>query len=468
MTFPKNFLWGGAIAANQAEGAYNEDGKGLSVADILSVGADRFKNVELEINEEKYYPSHEAIDFYHTYKEDIKELSDLGMKCFRTSIAWSRIFPNGDDKEPNEKGLEFYDNLFDELLKYGMEPVITISHFETPLNLITKYGGWKNRKLIDFYSNYCNVIFNRYKDKVKYWMTFNEINHAHTLPLIAAAIVVKEDENKLQDIYQASHNMLVASAKAVIMGHEINKEFKIGCMLSLSPIYPASCKPEDVFESYELRRRSLFYSDIQMLGEYPLYFNRIAKENNINIEMEDEDKEILKKGVCDYLGFSYYRSSLHEAGMKILGNTGGLLGKKNPYLSETKWGWPIDPLGLRYVCNELTDRYHKPLFIVENGLGAIDEITEDGKIHDDERMDYLKKHVIMMNEAIEDGADIIGYTWWGPIDIVSAGTGEMKKRYGFVYVDKDNNGNGTLKRIKKDSYNYYKQIIATNGENLER
>ncbi|MBU6134716.1 family 1 glycosylhydrolase [Clostridium tertium] len=468
MTFPKNFLWGGAIAANQAEGAYNEDGKGLSVADILAVGADRFKNVELEINENKYYPSHEAIDFYHTYKEDIRELSELGMKCFRTSIAWSRIFPNGDDKEPNEKGLEFYDNLFDELLKNGMEPVITISHFETPLNLITKYGGWKNRKLIDFYVNYCTVIFNRYKNKVKYWMTFNEINHAHTLPLIAAAIVVKEDENKLQDIYQASHNMLVASAKAVIMGHEINKDFKMGCMLSLSPIYPASCKPEDVFESYELRRRSLFYSDIQMLGEYPSYFKRIAKENNITIEMEDEDIEILKKGVCDYLGFSYYRSSLHEAGMKILGNTGGLLGKKNPYLSETKWGWPIDPLGLRYVCNELTDRYHKPLFIVENGLGAIDEVTEDGEIHDEERMEYLKKHVIMMNEAIEDGADIIGYTWWGQIDIVSAGTGEMKKRYGFVYVDKDNNGNGTLKRIKKDSYNYYKQIIATNGENLER
>lgn len=468
MTFPKNFLWGGAIAANQAEGAYNEDGKGLSVADILAVGADRFKNVELEINENKYYPSHKAIDFYHTYKEDIRELSELGMKCFRTSIAWSRIFPNGDDKEPNEKGLEFYDNLFDELLKNGMEPVITISHFETPLNLITKYGGWKNRKLIDFYVNYCSVIFNRYKNKVKYWMTFNEINHAHTLPLIAAAIVVKEDENKLQDIYQASHNMLVASAKAVIMGHEINKDFKIGCMLSLSPIYPASCKPEDVFESYELRRRSLFYSDIQMFGEYPSYFKRIAKENNITIEMEDGDIEILKKGVCDYLGFSYYRSSLHEAGMKILGNTGGLLGKKNPYLSETKWGWPIDPLGLRYVCNELTDRYHKPLFIVENGLGAIDEVTEDGKIHDEERMEYLKKHVIMMNEAIEDGADIIGYTWWGPIDIVSAGTGEMKKRYGFVYVDKDNNGNGTLKRIKKDSYNYYKQIIATNGENLER
>ncbi|MCC0698659.1 family 1 glycosylhydrolase [Clostridioides sp. ZZV15-6383] len=467
MGFQKNFLWGGAIAANQAEGAYDEDGKGLSISDVLSVGKGRFDNIKLEIDESKYYPSHEAIDFYHTYKEDLKELSDLGMKCFRTSIAWSRIFPNGDENEPNEKGLEFYDNLFDEMIKYGMEPVVTISHFETPLGLIKNYGGWKNRKLIDFYENYCNAIFKRYKNKVKYWMTFNEINHAHTLPLIAAAIEIKEDDTKLQDIYQASHNMLVASAKAVIKGHKINKNFKIGCMLSLSPIYPASCKPEDVFESYQLRRRSLFYSDIHMLGEYPAYFERIISENHLNIHMEYGDKEILKKGVCDYVGFSYYRSSLHEVGMKILGNTGGILGKKNPYLKETKWGWPIDSLGLRYVCNELYDRYHKPLFIVENGLGASDEIETDGKIYDYERMEYLKKHVEMVKEAIKDGCEIMGYTWWGPIDIVSAGTGEMKKRYGFVYVDKNNDGSGTLKRMRKCSYDYYKQIISTNGEDLE-
>ncbi|EGT4598477.1 TPA: family 1 glycosylhydrolase [Clostridioides difficile] len=467
MGFQKNFLWGGAIAANQAEGAYDEDGKGLSISDVLSVGKGRFDNVKLEIDENKYYPSHEAIDFYHTYKEDLKELSDLGMKCFRTSIAWSRIFPNGDENEPNEKGLEFYDNLFDEMIKYGMEPVVTISHFETPLGLIKNYGGWKNRKLIDFYENYCNTIFKRYKNKVKYWMTFNEINHAHTLPIIAAAIEIKEDDTKLQNIYQASHNMLVASAKAVIKGHKINENFKIGCMLSLSPIYPASCKPEDVFESYQLRRRSLFYSDIHMLGEYPAYFERIISENHLNIHIEYEDKEILKKGVCDYLGFSYYRSSLHEVGMKILGNTGGILGKKNPYLKETKWGWPIDPLGLRYVCNELYDRYHKPLFIVENGLGASDEIETDGKIYDYERMEYLKKHVEMVKEAIKDGCEIMGYTWWGPIDIVSAGTGEMKKRYGFVYVDKNNDGLGTLKRMRKCSYDYYKQIISTNGEDLE-
>lgn len=468
MGFPKDFLWGGAIAANQAEGAYREGGKGLSVADVLPVGKDRFKNVVLELQEDTFYPSHKSIDFYHTYKDDLRELSDLGMKCFRTSIAWSRIFPNGDETEPNEEGLQFYDQLFDEMLKYHMEPVVTISHFETPLHLIKTYGGWKNRKLIEFYTRYCKVIFDRYKNKVKYWMTFNEINHAHTLPLIAAGIEIKEDASKLNDIYQASHNMLVASAKANIIGHAIDTQFKIGCMLSLSPIYPATCKPEDVFASYELRRRSLFYSDIQLRGEYPAYFKRIAEENHIAIDIEPEDEETLKRGVCDYLGFSYYRSSLHEAGMKILGNTGGLLGKKNPYLKESKWGWPIDPLGLRYVCNELTDRYRKPLFIVENGLGTSDELAEDGKIHDDERMEYLKEHVGMMKEAIKDGADIIGYTWWGPMDIVSAGTGEMKKRYGFVYVDRNNDGSGTLKRMRKESYKYYKQIIASNGENIDR
>lgn len=468
MSFKKDFLWGGATAANQCEGAWNLDGKGPSCSDMCTGGSKTVsKRITRTIEKGTFYPSHEAIDFYHTYKEDLKELSDLGMKCFRTSIAWSRIFPNGDENEPNEKGLEFYDNLFDEMIKYGMEPVVTISHFETPLGLIKNYGGWKNRKLIDFYENYCNTIFKRYKNKVKYWMTFNEINHAHTLPIIAAAIEIKEDDTKLQNIYQASHNMLVASAKAVIKGHKINENFKIGCMLSLSPIYPASCKPEDVFESYQLRRRSLFYSDIHMLGEYPAYFERIISENHLNIHIEYEDKEILKKGVCDYLGFSYYRSSLHEVGMKILGNTGGILGKKNPYLKETKWGWPIDPLGLRYVCNELYDRYHKPLFIVENGLGASDEIETDGKIYDYERMEYLKKHVEMVKEAIKDGCEIMGYTWWGPIDIVSAGTGEMKKRYGFVYVDKNNDGSGTLKRMRKCSYDYYKQIISTNGEDLE-
>ncbi|MBO0453759.1 glycoside hydrolase family 1 protein [Candidatus Enterococcus murrayae] len=467
--FQEGFLWGGAIAANQAEGAWNVDGKGASIADILPVGPERFSDLSTEIDKKKYYPSHEAIDFYHHYKEDIALFAELGMKCFRLSIAWSRVYPNGDEKKPNEKGLAFYDKVFNELLKYGIEPVVTISHFETPLNLVTKYGGWKNRKLIGFFENFCQIIFERYKDQVRYWMTFNEINHTHTLPLLAAGLTIQNDDEqeKLNDMYQASHNMFVASAQAVILGKKINPANQIGCMLSLSPIYPASCDPKDVFESYQLRQRSLFYSDVQLRGVYPSYFERIKKENKLKLEIGADDLDIIKKGTCDYLGFSFYRSSLHEAGMKILGNTGGLLGKKNPYLKETEWGWPIDPLALRYVCNELTDRYQKPLFIVENGIGLRDVVADDGNIYDLERMSYLDEHVQAMDQAIADGANIIGYTWWGPIDIVSAGTGEMEKRYGFIYVDKMNDGTGTLERKKKASFEYYKQVIETNGDNLD-
>lgn len=466
--FPEDFLWGGAIAANQAEGAYLEGGKGLSVSDILPVGPDRFENLSLELKEGVFYPSHDAIDFYHTYKEDIKLLAGMGLKCFRTSIAWTRIFPNGDETEPNEEGLAFYEDMFKTLKENGMEPVVTLSHFETPLHLVKEYGGWKNRKLIQFFDTYCQTVFKRYKGLVKYWMTFNEINHAHTLPLFGAGIHLTEDtEHPLQDIYQASHNMFVASAKAVLAGHEVDAENQVGCMLSLSPVYPATCNPKDVFEANELRRRSLFYSDVQLRGEYPSYFERIKEENNIELNTEPEDFEVIRKGTCDYLGFSFYRSSLHEAGMKILGNTGGILGKKNPYLKETEWGWPIDPLALRYVCNELTDRYQKPLFIVENGIGVEDVVEEDGSIDDIDRMAYLKDHVEMMAEAIKDGCTIMGYTWWGPIDIVSAGTGEMKKRYGFIFVDKHNDGSGTRQRQKKRSFGYYKQIIETNGENVE-
>lgn len=468
-TFPKNFLWGGAIAANQAEGAYLEGNKGLSVADILPVGEKRIGQLPLQLEKDTFYPSHEAIDFYHRYKEDITLLSELGLKCFRTSIAWSRIFPNGDETEPNEAGLRFYDDLFDTLLEKGIQPVVTLSHFETPLYLVTHYGGWQNRALIDFFDRYTKTVFERYKEKVRYWMTFNEINHTHTLPLLAAGIDIysfDSEQEKLQALYQASHNMFVASAKAVKNGKKADSQNQIGCMLSLSPIYPATCNPKDVFEAYQLRRRSLFYSDVQLRGEYPEYFQRIIDDNHLNLKITKEDLALIKEGVCDYLGFSFYRSSLHEAGMKILGNTGGLLGKKNPYLKETAWGWPIDPLALRYVCNELTDRYQKPLFIVENGIGLEDILSKDGTIIDEERMAYLKDHVQAMAEAIKDGANLLGYTWWGPIDIVSAGTGEMEKRYGFIYVDKMNDGTGNLERKKKASFAYYRQIIATNGEDL--
>jgi 6-phospho-beta-glucosidase len=460
--FPKDFLWGGAIAANQTEGAHLEDGKGLSTADLMPSGI--MKGLDLDNKGVNLY--HDAIDFYHHYKEDIAMFAEMGFQTFRTSIAWSRIFPNGDELEPNEAGLEFYDNLFDELLRYGIEPIVTLSHFETPWHLVKEYGGWKNRKLITFFTRYSEVVFNRYKDKVKYWMGFNEINNIHTIPTAGGGLIIEENENRLESIYQASHHMFVASALATKLCHDIIPNATMGAMLSLSGIYPNTCHPDDVFETYELRRRSLFFSDVLLRGNYPSYVHRIWDEHNVNVKMEKDDLELIQEYTADYLGFSYYRSTTHKAGTPILGHTGGITGTPNPYLEATPWGWQIDSKGLRYVCNELYDRYQKPLFIVENGIGMDDKVV-NGKINDDFRIDYVRAHIKEMKEAIADGVDLLGYTYWGPIDIVSAGTGELKKRYGFIYVDRDNQGRGTFKRFKKKSFNWYKKVIQTNGENLD-
>ncbi|TDT62823.1 6-phospho-beta-glucosidase [Fonticella tunisiensis] len=471
--FPEGFLWGGAIAANQAEGAYREGGKGLSTADILPVGPDRFKiasdpSIVLDTLEGVYYPSHEAIDFYHRYREDIALFAEMGFKCFRTSIAWTRIFPNGDEETPNEEGLKFYDDLFDELLKYNIQPVVTISHYEMPLGLVKNYGGWRDRRLIDFYVRYAKTLFERYKDKVKYWMTFNEINVMAHVPFIGGGIILKEGENRNQVVYQAIHHQFVASALAVKACHEIIPDAKIGCMIAGIPTYPYSCHPNDVFEAMQRDRISLFFGDVQARGYYPSYIKRFFKENNVNIEMLPGDEEILRAHTVDYIGFSYYMSlvvsTASENAEKASGNIFG--GVKNPYLKSSDWGWQIDPKGLRYLLNQFYDRYQKPLFIVENGLGAVDVVEEGDVINDDYRIQYLRDHIIEMAEAIEDGVDLIGYTTWGPIDLVSASTGEMKKRYGFIYVDKDNEGNGTLRRIKKKSFNWYKKVIESNGEEL--
>lgn len=463
--FPDNFLWGGAIAANQAEGAYLEDGKGLSIADGFPHG---FQGpFDYPLKEDVYYPSHEAIDFYHRYREDLALMEGMHFKAFRTSISWPRIFPNGDEEEPNEKGLQFYDDLFDEMISRGMEPVVTLSHYETPMHLAMEYGGWRNRKLIDFFLKYCKVVFERYGKKVRYWMTFNEINNMRRNPRSAGAVFVKPGENLQQAIYQASHHMFVANALAVKMGHEMMPGSMIGGMFSLSNVYPNTCRPEDVFETMELRRTSLFYSDVMLRGKYPGYVYRIWDEKDVHVAMEEGDLELIAEYTNDYLAFSYYRTTTHIFGEPFSGHTGGDQGAPNPYLESTPWGWQIDPLGFRYTLNELYDRYQKPLFVVENGLGQIDEIAEDGHIHDDYRIDYTRKHIQAMKQAIKDGVEILGYTYWGPIDIVSAGTGEMKKRYGFIYVDKDNEGRGTLKRIKKDSYDWYAKVIATNGEDLD-
>ena len=457
MVFPKGFLWGGATAANQCEGGWNEGGKGESIPDHMRAGGLHKRRVMTEeIDPQGYYPNHEGIDFYHRYKEDIALFAEMGFTVFRLSIAWSRIFPKGDETEPNEEGLAFYDQVFDECRKHGIEPLVTISHFELPYALAENYGGFANRQPIDFFVRYATTLFERYKDKVKYWLTFNEINFG-TLPLGGRnllGILDKEDNEERR--YQALHHMFIASALAVKIGHEINPEFNIGCMLAYMTMYPLTCKPEDALANQELvKKLNWFCGDVQVKGKYPYYMNHYFEKQNIHLEFAADDEKILQEGTVDFYTFSYYMTScvtadLDENGDRVGGNLFG--GVKNNYLETSEWGWQIDPVGLRFTLNELYDRYEIPLMIVENGLGAVDHVEEDGTIHDSYRIEYFRRHIEEMGKAIEDGVDLIGYTPWGCIDLVSGGTGEMSKRYGFIYVHKDDEGKGTFDRSRKDSF----------------
>lgn len=466
----KDFLWGGATAANQYEGAYNADGKGLSIADVErgSVkGVPRI--IDDHVVEGVHYPSHEATDFYHRYKEDIALFAEMGFKAYRMSIAWTRIFPNGDDAEPNEAGLQFYDDVFDELHKYGIEPVVTLHHYEMPLNLVIKYGAWRNRALVDLAVRYAKTVFERYKDKVKYWMTFNEINALliSPRPWHQAGIVYRQDENEADVKLQAAHHQLLASALTVIKGHKINPDFQIGCMQIYPLTYAYTCKPADQVLARNKMLRTYYMSDVQVRGYYTNTCKTFQNTIDGKFTMEPGDEEILKDGTVDFIGFSYYFSQVEsdEPLMELVGNVAK--GGRNPYLEITEWGWQIDPVGLRTALNNLYDRYQKPLFIAENGMGAIDQVTEDGKVHDDYRIYYLQRHLSAMRDAVDiDGVDLMGYTMWGCTDVVSAGTGELRKRYGFIYVDMDDEGKGTGKRLKKDSFEWYKKVIATNGEDL--
>ncbi|MCU5873554.1 6-phospho-beta-glucosidase [Clostridioides difficile] len=473
----QEFLWGGAVAAHQVEGGYNKGGKGISIADVMTAGTHTIsRKITDGVIEGLNYPNHEAINFYENYKEDIRLFAEMGYKCFRTSIAWTRIFPNGDESIPNEDGLKFYDDLFDELLKYNIEPVITLSHFEMPYHLVKNYGGWRNRKLIDFFVNFCEVVMSRYKDKVKYWMTFNEINNQSitTNPIYAftnSGIIYEEQEDKEEVMYQAVHYEFVASAKVVKIGHEINPEFKIGCMVAAMPSYPYSCNPEDMIKFVESNREQLMFTDVHVRGHYPRHTLKLWERKNYNLDITEEDKKILKEGIVDFIGCSYYLTTVVTADktMKTTGNDSA--GKadvvENPYLKTSDWGWNIDPVGLRFYLNQLYDKYELPIFIVENGFGAEDVLKSDNTVDDDYRIEYLASHIREMKNAIEiDGVDVIGYTVWGCIDPVSFTTGEMKKRYGFIYVDRNNDGSGTLKRYKKKSFDWYKNVIKFNGEIL--
>ena len=473
MRFPDNFLWGGAIAANQAEGGYLEDGKGLTTVDMIPHGKNRLfvklgNMYPVEFIEGENYPSHEAIDFYHHYKEDIALMGEMGFKTFRTSIAWARIFPNGYDEVPNEKGIAFYKSMFEECKKYGIEPLVTLCHFDVPMGLVRKYDSWKSREMIDEFVKYARVCFERFDGLVKYWLTFNEINILLHSPFSGAGISFKEGENKEQVKYQAAHHELVASALVTKLAHEINPDNMVGCMLAGGSYYPYSCNPEDVWMAMNKDRENLMFIDVQARGYYPSYSARVFKEKNIVLDIREGDLEILKENPVDFVSFSYYQSRCASADMNAETTAANIVKSvKNPYLKASDWGWQIDPLGLRITMNALYDRYQKPLFIVENGLGAVDKIEEDGSINDDYRIDYLREHIKAMGDAIEDGVELMGYTTWGCIDLVAASTGEMSKRYGFIYVDKDDQGNGTLQRRKKKSFDWYKKVIASNGKDLE-
>ncbi|MFA9463589.1 MAG: glycoside hydrolase family 1 protein [Velocimicrobium sp.] len=476
-TFREDFLWGGATAANQYEGAWDVDGKGPSVSDMCTNGSHtQPKRVTRELEEGELYPSREATDFYHHYKEDIALFAEMGFKVFRLSIAWTRIFPTGMECEPNEAGLQFYDNVFDECLKYGIEPLVTMSHYEMPYALVEKYNGWEGRECIEYFMNYCNVIFERYQDKVKYWLTFNEIN-AGTMPLgnVLSLGTVKGYSGPITKVpdnpqarFQGLHHQLVASAKAVKLAHEKYPNFKMGNMICFITMYPYTCKPDDILEAQKnMQMLNWFCSDIQVRGVYPYYADRYFKEKNIQIAMEEGDCEVLKQGCVDFYTFSYYMSNCVAKETDKAITTGNIAGGlKNPYLSASDWGWQIDPKGLRYTLNEIYARYEIPLMVVENGLGAHDKIEADGTIQDSYRIDYLREHIVQMKEAVKDGVDLMGYTPWGCIDLVSASTGEMAKRYGFIFVDKYDDGTGSFGRKKKKSFDWYKKVIATNGETL--
>lgn len=476
--FPKDFLWGGAVAACQIEGAYDVDGRGLSTSDIHRYdkemdrahiekeGGGTLAQIKAAMNDkEGYYPKRYGIDFYHTYKSDLALLKEMGFKAFRTSISWSRIFPKGDEEEPNEKGLQFYDALIDEIIKDGMEPVVTMSHYDIPLYLVTEYGGFANRKVAEFFVRYAKVLLKRFKGKVKYWIVCNQVNLVPTVQF--GSLGIYDDQitpDKMEELmYQSVHNQFVACAKIKKLASSIDPDAVLGTMIADGTLYPATCKPEDIVMTMQKNRMQYFFTDVQLRGEYPVYALHYFEKQGIHLDITPEEEQLLKENTLEFLAISYYYTRICDSTKNSMKP---FEGEQNPYLKPIPWEWRADPLGLYNTLSQLSDRYQIPIMIAENGLGAIDTVEEGGSIHDVYRIEYLREHIMQMKRAILDGADVFAYLSWGPIDIVSSSSAEMSKRYGYIYVDLDDYGQGSGKRIKKDSFYWYKEVISSNGEKL--
>lgn len=475
MNFNKDFLWGGSIAAHQLEGAYDEGGKGLNTMDLFTSGSHQSpRQITETIQSDKQYPSHTGIDFYHRYKEDIQMFADMGFKALRISIDWARIFPNGDDDEPNQEGLDFYHEVLDELIKHHIKPIVTLFHFELPVAIVRKYNSWLSRETIDLYLKFVQTVVTEYQGKVHDWVTFNEMNHidpqtevSDVFTYIIAGFEYSKMENRKQVLATIGYNMTLASVKAVKLIHEIDNQNKVGCVFGLSPYYPKTCKPADVMLAYQDTIRDFYQIDAMMLGEFPKYKLFEYQREGIDVRISEEDQKAFKEGTLDFIGLNYYMSAVSSTETDEKAQEAMFGGEVNPYLEKSDWGWTIDPEGLRYLLNFVYQKYQKPIIICENGLGAVDEISKNGEIQDDYRIDYLEKHLTQLKRAIiEDGVECFGYLMWGPIDLVSASTGEMKKRYGFIYVDKHDDATGDYSRKAKASYYWYQKLIATNGENL--
>lgn len=476
MPLPSNFMWGGAVAAHQIEGAWNVDGKGLSIMDVATGGSAREpRRFTQTVEPGLYYPNHEAVDFYHRYEEDIALLAELGIRCLRTSIAWSRIYPQGDEAEPNEAGLAFYDKLFSCMRAHGIQPVVTLSHFEMPLYLAQRYGGWRSRELIGFFERFARTCFERYHDLVTHWMTFNEINNQANYDddynvYADSGIIFAEGEDREEIAYRASHYELVASARAVRIAREVDPRLRVGCMIAMNAIYPQTCKPEDQLFAQKVMQKRYYYADVHVRGAYPAHITALWHRKGFAIDVTERDLQDLRKGCVDYIGFSYYMSHVvsYPAGRTHYDFAGSSDYVPNSYVRANDWGWQIDSVGLRWSLNWFADRYEVPLFIVENGLGAYDKVESDGAVHDAYRIEYLREHIEQMKLAVEeDGVRLMGYLPWGIIDLVSASSGELEKRYGMIYVDKHDDGSGTGDRSCKDSFYWYKRVVASNGESLD-